>query len=690
MGITTQNIPPPTRIDTVIDIVHGQQIVDPYRWLEDGNSLETKVWVEAQNAYTRAQLDALPYRPAIRARLAELLSIGTVQPPSVRAGRYFYTRRQGDENQPRLYVRAGLHGEDRVLLDPNTVNAEGTIALDWWYPSWDGHYVAYGYSTHGDERSTLYVVDVATGQHLSDVIPHTRYTSLGWLPDSSGFFYTRYPDPASGEIPVGEEYYHRAVYLHKLGTEPQADQEIYPDDNNPQTVPQISLSEDGRWLLLTIHTGWDRADVYVRDLHAPESTFMPIAVGLESLFDGIIVNERLYLRTNLDAPRYRLLAIDLTRPAREHWLELIPERDDAVLENICIAGDRIIAHYLHNASSQLISYRRDGSDGQSISLPMLGSVTGITGLASNDEAFFGFESFTLAPTIYRYDTGSGQVEEWERVTTPFDPSAYKTQQVWYKSKDETRVSMFLVHKPGMQRTGTTPTLLTGYGGFNISRTPLFNRSLILWLEQGGLYALPNLRGGGEYGEEWHRAGKLANKQNVFDDFIAAAEFLIHERYTSPEHLAIVGRSNGGLLVGAALTQRPDLFRAVICSVPLLDMVRYHHFLIARLWIPEYGSAEEPEQFRYLLAYSPYHQVIDGTSYPAVLLTTGASDSRVDPMHARKMAARLQAATASPHPILLRIEFEAGHGIGKPLQKLLEEETDIWSFLFWQLGIRYQL
>lgn len=675
---------PPTRSKVVTDVLHGTEIPDPYRWLEDPSSPETAAWISAQNDYTRSVLDAFPGRAAIRQRLAQFLSIGTVQPPVLRGGRYFFVRREGSENQPRLFVREA--GEDRVLLDPNSASEEGTVALDWWYPSWDGQYVAYGYSSHGDERSTLYVVSVDTMRQLSDVIPHTRYASIGWRPDNVGFYYTRTPQEHWQEDQDGDEYYHRAVYFHRLGDSIENDVEVYPDDGDPQTQPSIAISADGRWLLLIIHRGWESADVYLRDLSAPQQEFTPVAVGLDALFSGSLEDDRLYLLTNLDAPRYRLLGVDPLHPEREQWRELIAERDDAVLEDFVIAHHGLVAKYLHNASSALFAYSCEGGDEREIFLPVLGSVTGLTGLGTSDEVFFGFESFTLPPVVYRYDAASHSLAEWARVVMPFSIPRCETRQAWYESRDGTRVSMFLVRGTEVAAEGSAPpdsrrpTLLTGYGGFNISRTPLFNRGLLLWLERGGLYALPNLRGGGEYGEEWHRAGKLANKQNVFDDFVAAAEYLIAQRYTDPEHLSILGGSNGGLLVGAALTQRPDLFRAVVCAVPLLDMLRYHQFLIARLWVPEYGSADDPEQFRYLLEYSPYHHVEDGVAYPAVLLTTAASDSRVDPLHARKMTARLQSATSSSRPILLRTEFGAGHGIGKPLIKVLDSETDVWSFL----------
>lgn len=663
-------------------MLHGRAIVDPYRWLEDDGSPTTRAWVDAQNAYTRNVLDRLPERERVRRRLEVVLTIGTLEAPVRRGGRAFFTRRAGHENQPRLYVRDAA-GE-RVLLDPNTASAAGTVALDWWYPSPDGRLIAFGYSDHGDEESTLYVLDVDRVTLLAERIPRTRFCSLAWLPDASGFYYTRHPRP--GEVPPGEERYHRKIFLHHLGADPAGDPLIFGEGMPAEAMPAVRLSPDGRWLVVTVRQGWVRAEVYARDLAAPDAGFTTIVEGEDALFDGEVYQDTLYLHTNLGAPRYRVLAVNLAAPDRAAWREIIAQPNEAIIEQIVVVGGRLMVQSLERATSRLAVYALDGRRLRSIDLPGLGTVTGLNGEPDAGEAFFGFESFTVPPTVFRHDLASGVTERWGAVDAPIGTGAVQTEQVWYRSKDGTPVSMFIVSRSGTARDGQRPTLLTGYGGFNISRTPTFNRAFYFWLEQGGVFALPNLRGGGEYGESWHRAGMRERKQHVFDDFSAAAEYLIAEGYTSPWRLAILGGSNGGLLVGAALTQRPDLFQAVVCRVPLLDMLRYHRFLIARLWIPEYGSADDPEQFAYLHAYSPYHHVDDGAAYSAVLLTTANSDSRVAPLHARKMAARLQAANGSGRPVLLRVETEAGHGAGKPVAKQIAEETDIWTFICHQLGV----
>lgn len=673
---------PVSRVEPVIDVLHGQQIIDPYRWLEQGDHPDTQAWTAEQNAFTRDYLAAYPGREAIRARLEQLLAIGHIGCPVPRLGRYFYERRDAGQNQPVLYVREGLEGPVRALLDPNTLSADGTTALDWWFPSEDGRLLACGISEHGSELSTLRVLDVATGALLLDRIPHTRAASVAWLPDGSGFYYTRYP--ARGDVPEGDERYHRAVWLHRLGDDPAADALIFTPAAK-EHWPSVSLSPDGRWLLIAVHRTFDQSDLLLQDRIAGTPP-VPVAVGLPAMFDGEVIRGRLFVRTNLDAPTYRLFVADPTAPARERWREIVPARPDAVLERFVVAGDTIALHYVHRAASRLALVGLDGGTPRDLALPALGTVRGPGAEWDGDELFYGFSSFTVPPRVYRVDLRSGQQSVWQAIEADIDPSGLEVHQVTYSSKDGTPVTMFLVHQAGLVRDRSHPCYLTAYGGFNVSMTPGFSRSLCVWLERGGVVAIPNIRGGGEYGEAWHQQGMLGRKQNSFDDFLAAAEWLIREGYTRPERLAIAGGSNGGLLMGAALTQRPDLFRAVVVQVPLLDMLRYHLFLIARLWIPEYGSPEDPEQFRWLLAYSPYHRVQEGVAYPAVLLATAESDTRVDPMHARKMAARLQAATGSARPILLRMEERAGHGAGKPVSKVLDELTDTWTFVFKELGL----
>jgi prolyl oligopeptidase len=674
--------PPATEKKPVTDRLHGVEFADPYRWLENADDPQVKEWVAKENAYTQSTLSKLPGRGEIRERLNALLDIGTVANPHIAKGHYFYLKREGKLNQPILYVRDGLNGNERVLVDPNTLAKDGTTALDWWYPSEDGKLVAYGLSQNGSEQSTLSVRDVATGKDLPDKIARTRYASVAWLPDGKSFYYTRYP--AIGSVPKGEENYHHHVFFHQLGTDPAKDPKVFGEGRPAEEMPSVSLSPDGRWLVVTAATGWSKTEVYLRDLSQADGKFVPVIEKRKNLYSVVPRQNRLYIVTNESAPRYRVFVADPLNPARDDWREIIPEGTD-VLTNIDVIGDTLVGLYMHRAASRLQLFDKEGMKTQELKLPTLGTVTGLGSEWDGNELIFGFQSFTMPSGLYHVDLTTRQLDMWQQIKTDIDFSAYDVEQVEFPSKDGTSITMFLAHKKGLERDGKNPTLLTAYGGFNISLTPTFNASRFLFLERGGLIAIPNLRGGGEYGEAWHKAGMLGSKQNVFDDYVSAAEWLIQRQYTSRDHLVIQGGSNGGLLTGAALTQRPDLFRAVVCQVPLLDMLRYHKFLIARLWIPEYGSADNAEQFKWLAAYSPYQHVKDGTPYPAVLLTAAESDSRVDALHARKMAARLQAATSSSQPILLRLETKAGHGAGKPRAKVLDEQTDIWSFVFWQLG-----
>ena len=673
---------PPSRVSESTDLLYGVPVPDPYRWLEDGKDAAVAAWTEAQNGLTERYLAESPQREAIRTRLERLLAIGFMSTPAPVRGRYFYQYREGTQNQPVLLVRQGLHGTDRVLLDPNTLNPAGTTALDWCYPSEDGRLLAYGLSEDGSEDSVLRVLEVDTGRNLPDIIERTRAADLAWLPDGSGFYYTRYPEP--GSVPEGDEHYHRAVYFHRLGEDSRRDRLVFRPEVK-EHWPGVSLAPDGRWLVLSVARSFDETDLYLMDVKAG-GPLVPVVRDLPALFDAHVVHDRLYIRTNLDAPTYRLFLADPERPDRSTWREIVPARPDAVLEGVAVARDRMLLSYLERATSRLRLADLDAGNLTDVPLPAIGSLYGLGVEWDGVEAMVGFTSFSVPPTVYHLDLATGALQLWRRVEADFDPTRFTVEQVTFPSRDGTAVSMFMVYPAAAQRDGKGPTYLTGYGGFNISMTPAFSRSLLLWLEAGGILAVPNLRGGGEYGERWHQAGMLVAKQNTFDDFVSAAEHLIAWGWTSPAYLAIAGGSNGGLLMGAVLTQRPDLFRAVVIQVPLLDMIRYHRFLIARLWIPEYGSADDPEQFRWLMAYSPYHHVVSGTHYPAVLLATAESDTRVDPLHARKMTALLQAATASDHPVLLRLETKAGHGAGKPVSKLVEELTDCWTFVFRELGV----
>ncbi len=714
---------------------------DPYRWLEDGDAPAVARWTEAQNAATRKALDHLPGRAALQERLGRLYATGSLGAPVSRprpddhpgktgnAGkpgkpdqerRYFYTRRDGAQNQAVLYVRDGLQGADRPLVDVNRERADGTRALDWWFPSDDGRRVAYGSSDDGSEESLLRVRDVGSGQDLAEHIARTRACSLAWLPDGGGFYYTRYPKP--GEVPPGEEPYHRGVFFHHLGADPAHDAKIFGDGRDRTDWPSVDLSPDGRWLVVSVAQGWTRSEVHLFDLHAAGAApgapgpSMVVAAGEDARFDVVeALDDRIYLLTTSGAPRGRIFAVDPGHPERTHWREVVPEGDD-VLERAVYFHGHLAVGFLHDAAARLSIFDvgtlegsphppatdsagqspasstrdRNGGARREVPLPGLGALTALSGARDVAELFYGFTGFFAPTTIFDVQLGAAPKSVvWRALAAPVDPATFQVDRVMISSRDGTRVPLFLAHRKGLPRDGTRPALLTGYGGFDVNMLPAWTPAAIPFLESGGTYALAILRGGGEYGESWHRAGMLANKQNVFDDFIAAASWLTAERVTAPDRLAISGGSNGGLLVGAALTQRPELFRAVICGVPLLDMLRYHLFRIAALWIPEYGSPDDPVAARWLAAYSPYQRVRDGVKYPAVFLHTAASDTRVDPMHARKMAARLQAATASGLPVLLEVESNAGHGAGKPLRKVIAQLVDEWSFLFSQLGISYE-
>jgi prolyl oligopeptidase len=696
--------PPEAKIKPVIDEYHGRQITDLYQWLEDSAALDTQQFVAAQNAYTRSVLEDIPGRGELRGRVEQLLTIGRVASPRIGGNNYFYERRDGRQNQAVVYVREGRDGEDRALIDVNALAPDGTIALDWWYPSEDGRYVAFGTSPNGSELSTLQIIETTTGKLLAEKIERTRAASLAWLPDSSGFYYTRYPHP--GDVPAGEEMYNRRVFFHQLGssgnTDRAQDSLIFPAtgiDLAPQHWPNVSVSNDGRWLLVDVSEGWTKTELYLKDLSlsdpslqdsaAPLGRFQRITTGGNFIYHADVLDGQLYITTNEGAPRFRVFKAACTTPERANWKEIIPESDAVIEGRATIIARKLFVHSIRNASSQLHLFDLDGKPLAEVAMPALGSIFDLGGNWNSDSGFFGFVSYSVSPTVLEVSL-SGQTTEWARMESGIDPERYQVEQLWFNSKDGTCVPMFVVSKKGLKKNGHNPTLLSGYGGFNVGRTPFFNRNvMLLLLEQGGVYVDVQLRGGNEFGEDWHRNGMLDKKQNVFDDFIAAAEHLIAEKYTDADHLAIQGGSNGGLLMGAALTQRPDLFRAVVCQVPLLDMLRYQNFQIAKLWIPEYGSSDDPQQFEYLYAYSPYHRVKAGTQYPAALFMTAESDTRVDPMHAVKMAALLQAeATNGPdRPILLRVDAKAGHGVGKPIMKLVDDAVDVWSFLFWQLGVK---
>lgn len=671
---------PPSRTVDAKDVLHGVTVPDPYRWLEDERSPEVKAWMKAQDELTRKELAKVPERGRLLARLKELAYLDSVSAP-VRRGEYvFLTRRHATKEKSVVYWKVGKAGEEKVLFDPNGWSKDGSVSLGDWQPSWDGTKVAYQVKENNSDEATLRVIDVASGKVSEvDVIPGGKYASASWTPDGSGFYYTWLPtDP---KVPVDERPGHQEVRFHRLGEDPAKDRVVRERLGDPTAFLGAAVSRDGRWLVLSIQHGWTSNDVLYRDLSDPGQAdrWTPLVVGTESQWGVEAHADRFYVTTNDGAPRGRVFAVDPLRPARKEWKEVVPERADATIASAAVLGGRLALTYLRDASSLLEVRELDGRLVREVKLPGLGTVGGPTGLPDEDEAHFSFESYTTPREIYAISMKTGRLELWAKLKVPVDPSAYEVEQVFFPSKDGTRLSMFLVHKKGMKRDGKARTILYGYGGFQVNETPYFSALLYPWLEEGGVWAAVNLRGGGEYGEEWHRDGMLLKKQNTFDDFLAAARWLSAEKVTSPDRLAIYGGSNGGLLVGAAMTQEPKAFSAVLCAVPLLDMVRYHLFGSGRTWISEYGSADDPKQLAALLAYSPYHAVRTGTAYPATLLLSADSDDRVDPMHARKFAAALQAASTGG-PVLLRIERNAGHGGADMVKAAVESRADEYAFV----------
>ncbi len=675
---------PPSRTVATVDEIHGVQVSDPYRWLEEGASDEVQRWTDAQNALTDRLLGRFEtQRNALRKRLEALHRSHVASTPRNFGDRYFYTKRTALQNHPTLYVRiGGLDTEPQVVLDPNNFSDDGSVALDWWHPSPNGKLVAYGKSAGGTENSTLYVRNVDTGEDLPVKISRTRHAAVAWDADSGGFLYTRYPAP-DADAAANETLYHRHVYYHKLGTDPVLDPKIWGNGRPKEEWVDVYNSDDNRYQFLATSLDWARNDLYMRPMG--QDDFTPLATGLDGQFQAEVLGDRLYLRTNFEAPRYRIVACPVDSPAQDNWQDIIPQQK-GVIEDFELADEKLVITVMENAYSRVLIHEPAGELVKEVTLPTLGSVSELTGSPGTFDLLFSFQSFAYPPVVFHYDLGSHTMNPFDRMEVAVELANYETRQIWFNSKDGTRVPMFVTHRKGLELNGNNPAVLWGYGGFAGSQTPFFYRGCIPWLDRGGIWAVANIRGGGEFGKEWHLAGRLERKQNTFDDFIAAAEKLIADGYTRAERLGARGGSNGGLLVGAALVQRPDLFGAISCEVPLLDMIRYHRFSIARLWIPEYGSAEDPEQFETLLAYSPYHHVEQGVSYPAVLLMTAEGDTRVDPMHARKMAAALQNATASDQPVLLKVERKAGHGAGKPLKMYVDKQLDVWTFFMWQLGV----
>ncbi len=680
--------PKTKRIDH-IDDYHGVHVADPYRWLEEDvrKSPAVAEWVAEQNQLTFAYLHAIPQREAIRKRLTELWNYERYSAPFKAGGRYFYTKNDGLQNQSVLYVMETLDGEPRVLIDPNKWSKDGTIALTGVEVSDDGKYLAYGVAEAGSDWNTWHVLDVASGKVLSDEVKWIKYGGASWTADSRGFFYSRYDEPKPGEL-FQKVTLNQKVYYHRLGTPQSDDVLVYRRPDHPDWGFHANATEDGRYLVLTIWKGTNHQyRITYKDLGEPYAMPIDLIEDFDNEYsfvgnDGPVF----YFKTDLKAPKGRLIAIDTRKPAREHWREIIPEAKEN-LRGVSLVGNLFIAHYLKDARTQIKLYGLDGTFVREVELPGIGSAGGFGGKRTDTETFYVFSSFATPPSIYRYDLITGQSKLIRRANVKFNPDDYEVKQIFYPSKDGTKVPMFITAKKGLKLDGSNPTLLYGYGGFNIPLTPSFSISRIAWLELGGVFAQANLRGGGEYGKEWHEAGTKLHKQNVFDDFIAAAQWLIEHKYTRPDKLAIQGGSNGGLLVGAVMTQRPDLFGACLPAVGVMDMLRFHKFTAGRFWVDDYGSPDNPEEFKALYAYSPYHNLKKGTKYPATLVTTADTDDRVVPAHSFKFIAQLQYCQTGDAPVLARIETRAGHGAGKPTTKQIEEVADQWAFLVKNLHMK---
>ncbi|MEO6392199.1 MAG: prolyl oligopeptidase family serine peptidase [Pyrinomonadaceae bacterium] len=680
------NYPTPRKGDQVDDYF-GTKVADPYRWLEDPDSAETRAWVEAENQVTFSYLDQIPERATIKERLTKLWNYERYSVPFKEGGRYFYYKNDGLQNQSVLYTTDTLAGTPRVLLDPNTLSADGTIALAGSALSWDGKMMAYGLSASGSDWEEWKVRDVTTGKDTTDHLKWVKFSGASWSHDNKGFYYSRYDEP-NEKTALEDANYNQKLFYHVLGTPQSEDKLIYQRPDHKDWGFGGEVTEDGHFLVISVWQGTENNNrLYYQDLQTPNAPVVELLNDFDAQYtfldnDGPI----LWLQTTLDAPRGRVIAIDTRKPERANWKEVIPQAPES-LQGVATVGGHFLTTYLKDAYSQVKVFTFEGKLVREVQLPGIGDVGGFGGKRNDNETFYSFTSFTAPNTIYRYDVATGKSEIFRQPKVDFNPSGYEVKQVKYKSKDGTMVPMFIVHKKGLKLDGTNPTILYGYGGFSISLTPFFSVGNLVWMEMGGVYAMPNLRGGGEYGEEWHLAGTKAKKQNVFDDLIGAAEWLIANKYTSTPKLAISGGSNGGLLIGACLNQRPDLFGAGLPAVGVMDMLRFHKFTIGWGWVSDYGSAAVAEEFPALFAYSPLHNIKPGTKYPATMVTTADHDDRVVPAHSFKYTATLQAAQGGTAPILIRIETKAGHGGGKPTTKIIEEKADEFGFLVRELKMK---
>ncbi|MCY1075465.1 prolyl oligopeptidase family serine peptidase [Archangium lansingense] len=677
---------PAARKDNVVDDYHGTQVADPYRWLENPDSPESRQWIEAQNQLAFGYLEKIPLRTQLKQRMTELWDYEKYGVPWREGNRYFFNRNNGLQSQSVLYTADSLEAEPRVLLDPNTLSADGTVALAGLSITQDGNLMAYGVANAGSDWKEIRVRDVRTGKDLPDVVKWVKFSGASWTKDGKGFFYSRYDEPKAGEALSGTNYFQK-LYFHKLGTAQAEDVLVYERKDQKEWGFSGFVTNDGRYLVINVSHGTQTKNlVFYKDLKDTRSKVVELLKDWEAEYDYVGNDGTLfYFKTDLEAPRGRLVAVDLRKSERKNWKELIPQGAET-LSTVSFINDQFVVSVMKDAHSQVRLYSRDGKAKGELALPGLGTTFGFGGKREDTETFYAFTGYTSPTTIYRYDLKTGQSQVFKAPKVKFEPSQYETTQVFYTSKDGTRVPMFLSHKKGLKLDGTNPTMLYGYGGFNAPMTPAFSVANLVWMEQGGVYAVANLRGGGEYGREWHEAGTKLKKQNVFDDFIAAGEWLIANKYTTSQRLAISGRSNGGLLVGAAVTQRPDLFGVALPGVGVMDMLRFHKFTIGWAWTSDYGSSENPEEFKALHAYSPLHNLKAGTRYPAMLVHTADHDDRVVPGHSFKFTAAAQAAQAGEAPVLIRIETKAGHGAGKPTGKIIEEYTDLWAFTLHQMGL----
>ncbi|HRR07426.1 MAG TPA: prolyl oligopeptidase family serine peptidase [Rhodothermales bacterium] len=687
--VGAQRLPyPETRKTTQMDDYHGTMVSDPYRWLEDDHSLETAAWVEAQNRVTFDWLGKIPARDKIRERLTALWNYPRFSVPFTEGGKYFYAHNTGLQNQSEWFVQDRLDGPARSVINPNDLSADGTVALNFIAPSRNAQLVAYSTSKSGSDWQTIRVRDVSNGKDLPDLIEWVKFSGISWAKNNTGFYYSRYDRPAEGSVlqAVNSD---QKVYYHKIGTPQSDDVLIYSRPDKPFWGFGATATDDGKFLIVSVWEGTDPKNrIYFKDLTHPNNEVKPLFDAFDASYDYIANRgNTFYFTTNLKAPNNRLIALDIRKPDAKFWRTIIPE-GSSVMEGVSLIADQFVVQTLQDVKAQLSRYSLSGRLLAEAPLPGIGTVSGLNGKARGREMFFAFTSYTTPATIYRFDFNLYRTTVFRAPKVNFTPNDYETKQVFYTSKDGTRVPMFISHKKGMVLNGQNPTLLYGYGGFNVSMKPGFSASNLAWMEMGGVYAVANLRGGNEYGERWHQAGMLDRKQNVFDDFIAAAEFLIAQKYTTSPKLAIHGGSNGGLLVGAVVNQRPELFGAAIPAVGVMDMLRYHKFTIGWAWASEYGRSDDKEAFKVLYAYSPLHNIRSGTAYPATLIQTADHDDRVVPAHSFKYAATLQAAQGGSAPILLRVETKAGHGAGKPTAKIIEDEADKWTFLVKVLEMKY--